>query len=151
MSNPQEFPVAVDVDKPEPAPAPDVVEQAVREPKRPADTYIMVEGNLMPASAQPPQGELQGAFRAGPKSTIVIDMDAALPIAQDMVRHARTAAFAKNDAATMQAMQRGDNDAMAAAREQGDKLRAATADKRLTDAKTPDALLKAVEAITAEF
>lgn len=151
MSNPQEFPVAVDIDKPEPASAPDVVEQAVREPKRPADTYIMVEGNLMPASAQPPQGELQGAFRAGPKSTIVIDMGAALPIAQDMIRQARAAAFAKNDAEFMRAQQRANDEASQAARNKGDQLRAATADPRLTKAKTPDALLKAVEDIIAEF
>ena len=123
------------------------------QPKRPATTHIMVDGKQYPAEGQPPESELQGAFTmsTGKNPRIVIDMDRALPIAQDMVRQARVAAFTKNDAATMQAMQRGDNDAMAAAREQGDKLRAATADKRLTDAKTPDALLKAVEDIIAEF
>lgn len=148
MSNPQEFPVAVDVDKPD-NPAP--IERAAPQPKRPAGTYIMVEGSPMQASAQPPESELQGAFRRGPKSTIVIDMDAALPIAQDMIRQARAAAFAKNDAEFMRAQQRANDEASQAARNKGDQLRAATADPRLTKAKTPDALLKAVEDIIAEF
>lgn len=145
--NPQEFPIAVDVDPPaaETAPA------TTADPKIPAKSYIMVEGNPMPAEAQPPESALQGAFRAGPKSTIVIDMDAALPIAQDMIRQARAAAFAKNDAEFMRAQQRANDEAAQAARNKGDQLRAATADPRLTKAKTPDALLKAVEDIIAEF
>lgn len=147
MSNPQEFPLAVDIDPP----APIQSDPGVITPKRPADTYVMVEGNLMPASAQPAQSELQGAFRAGPKGTIVIDMDAALPIAQEMIRQARDKAFAKNDAAFMKAQQLGRDEDIQAARNKGDSLRAATADARLTKAKTPDALLKAVEDIIAEF
>lgn len=121
--------------------------------KKQVETYVMVEGNLMDASLQPSQSELQGAFVAGKGKTpsIVIDMTVAKEIAKDMVRQARTSAFAKNDADTMMAMQRGDNAGLEAARKKGDFLRNASKDERISKAKTPDELLKAVEDITAEF
>ena len=129
----------------------DAVEATIRSLKRPATTHIMVEGKIMPASAQPPESALQGAFREGPKETIVIDMKAALPIAQDMVRQARAAAFEKNDAAFMKAQRTGDDKAIEAAKAKGKQLADAPADTRLTKAKTPGALLKAAEDIIAEF
>lgn len=122
-------------------------------PKAPVETLVMIEGGTMPANLQPPQHALQGAFRrgSGPTLRIVIDMAAALPIAQEMVRQARAAAFVRNDAATVQAFQRKNETALLAAAEKGEQLRDATADARLTDAKTPDELLAAVDAITSEF
>lgn len=117
------------------------------------ETFVMVEGGPLPANLQPPQAALQDAFRKGEglPLRIVIDMAAALPIAQDIVRQARVAAFAANDAATVMAMQRGDTGALAACRIKGDALRGAPADPRLSVASTPDALLDAVAAVVAEF
>lgn len=117
------------------------------------ETYILVEGEEMPADLQPPQSELQGAFRRapGPAPGIVIDMVAALPIARDLVRQGRGAAFEANDAATMMAMQRGNANALADCRAKGDQLRGAPDDPRLAAASTPAALLAAVETIIAEF
>ncbi len=116
--------------------------------------FVMVDSAPQPAAMQPPQSELQGAFTMGgtkAKPRIVIDMSAALTIAQDMVRDARSKAFAKNDAATVLAIQSRDDAGLTKARENGDYLRSAPADKRLVDADTPEALLAAVAAIIAEM
>lgn len=117
------------------------------------ETFVMVEGNPMPANLQPPYHALQGAFRAaaGPTPSIVIDMSAALPIAQDLVREARRPAFVLNDAATMEAMQKADTEALSVCRTKGDQLRDAPEDPRLAAALTPEALLAAVEDIAGEF
>jgi len=117
------------------------------------ETLILVEGQTLPANLQPPQSDLQGAFRKAPGQQlgIVIDMDAALPIAQDLVRQARAVAFAQNDAATMMATQRADSEALEACRVRGDRLRDAPSDARLTAAATAEALLAAVAEVTAEF
>ncbi|KFC74496.1 hypothetical protein FG93_01082 [Bosea sp. LC85] len=117
------------------------------------ETYVMVEGSPLPANLQPPQAALQDAFCKGEglPLRIVIDMAAARPVAQEMVRQARAAAFAANDAATVMAMQRSDTAALDACRVKGDVLRGAPADPRLSAASTPDALLDAVAAIVAEF
>lgn len=122
------------------------------ETKKIPDVYVVVDGTTMPAAAQPPQSELQGAFVVGgtqAKPRIVIDMAKALPLAQDMVRQARASAFALNDGAFMRAQQQGQ--ATTAFVAKGNQLRDAPADPRLTAATTPDALLKAVEDIIAEF
>jgi hypothetical protein len=117
------------------------------------ETFVVVEGNPLPANLQPPQSELQGAFRRaqGQQLAIVIDMEAALPIARDMVRQARVAAFALNDAAFMKAQRTDDDNALNAAKTKGQQLADAPADPRLTAATTPDALLQAVADVIAEF
>ncbi len=135
------------------APA-EAVFTSVPEPKRPVETFIMVDGSPQPASMQPSQSDLQGAFTMGgtkAKPRIVIDMALALPIAQDMVRHARQAAFARNDSARALAADLEDDAAIKAVRKKAAALRDAPADARLTDATTPDAILAAVDAIIAEF
>lgn len=113
-------------------------------------TYIDIDGELMDANLQPPQSDLQAAFRKSGKN-IVIDMTAAKEVARDMVRHARVAEFIKNDAATMEALQKGDNAALTAAKTKGNQLRDAPADARINSATTPDELLSVVETISAEM
>lgn len=116
--------------------------------------FVMVDGAPQPAATQPPQSELQGAFTmAGTTAMprIVIDMSVALTIAQDMVRDARLEAFAKNDAATVLAIQNRDDTALTKTKENGDLLRAAPADKRLVDSSTPAELLAAVDAIIMDM
>lgn len=116
------------------------------------ETFISIGGDPMPANLQPPQSDLQGAFR---KSTdgkrIVIDMPAARLIARDMIRQSRQAMFDRNDAATIRAMQSGDTVALAATKTRGDQLRAAPQDPRLENALTPDDLLDTVQAIISEL
>lgn len=115
------------------------------------ETFVLVEGEPMDAGLQPAQSEFQGAFRAGPKATIVIDMPAALEIAQGMVQAAADAATAKVDSDYLKAMRSDDAAGIAAAKQRGQILADAAADPRLTSAATPDALLAAVEAIISEF
>ncbi len=117
-------------------------------------TYIMVDGEQRPAEMQPPQSDLQAAFTMGgtvAKPKIVIDMVAALPIAQDMVRQARAPFFAKVDGDRALAFDNDDSAARDNVREKAQQLRDAPADPRLAAATTPDELLAAVDAIVAEF
>ena len=93
-------------------------------------TLVMVEGMPMPNSLEPTQTELQAAYKSN-GSAIVIDMEAAKPIARDLIRQARAEHFKANDAATMIAMQRNDGDALEACRMRGDVLRDAPDDPRI--------------------
>ncbi len=114
------------------------------------ETFISVGGDLMPANLQPPQSDLQGAFR---KSTdgkrIVIDMPAAREIAKDMLRQARSAAWPRIDAARNVATET--EAGMDAVRARANALRAVTSDSRIAGAKTPDDLLLVVDEIKAEI
>lgn len=111
-------------------------------------TYVMVEGMQMPNSLEPAQTDLQAAYKSN-GSAIVIDMEAAKPIARDLIRQARAPLFAKNDADTMVAMQRNDGDALEACRMRGDVLRDAPDDPRIEAAQNPAQLLHAVEQVIA--
>lgn len=112
------------------------------------ETFINVEGNLVPANQQPPYPELQDAFRMS-RGKIVIDMPAAREIAREAIRQARKPLFDANDAATIRAMQRGEPTAPQLAR--GDKLRAAPQDPRIDAATTPDALRLAIDAVLTDL
>lgn len=117
-----------------------------------AETFISIDGSLMPANIQPPQSELQGAFtRSGDGKRIVIDMARARGVARDMVRAVRQPLFDRNDALTIRAMQAGDGAALEAARLYGDRLRAAPQNPRLETALTPDDLLDTVHTIVTEL
>lgn len=114
------------------------------------ETYINVQGDIVPASLQPPQSALQNAFRMNANKTqIVIDMTAAREEACNMIRRAREPLFLANDAAYTRAQQRGDDIAAYVAK--GEQLRDAPADARIDAASTPEALLAAVEAIVQEL
>lgn len=114
-------------------------------------TYIMVEGELMNASLQPSQSNLQGAFRKGTNGTIRINMPAAKLIAKDMIRQARVAKFAEVDARRGLAFDTDNATEKTAVRAAAQKLRDAPADPRIDAATTPDALLSAVDTIISEF
>lgn len=115
-----------------------------------AETFIRVGDELFPASEQPPQSELQGAFRADGQR-IVIDMPAAREIARDRIRTAREPMFIANDAAWNKASMLSDTPGKNAAKARAQVLRAAPQDPRIDGAETPDALLSAVSEIIAEM
>lgn len=133
------------------APAPDVPVEPPA-PPAPPETYVMVDGHPVEAGLQPEgYSSLQGAYAMapGPTPRIVIDMAAALPIAQDLIRQAREPAFARNDGEYMRAQQQGQDTSSFIAK--GTLLRDAPADPRLASATTPAELLAAVDAVTAVF
>lgn len=114
-------------------------------------TYIMIEGELMDASLQPSQSNLQGAFRKGAQGKINIHMPTAKQIARDMIRQARVAKFAEVDARRGLALDTDNATEKTAVKAAAQKLRDAPADPRIDAATTPDALLSAVDTIISEF
>ena len=114
------------------------------------ETFINIGGELMPANLQPPQSELQGAFRkSGDGKRIVIDMPAARDIARDMLRAVRASTWPKIDAARNKALE--DGEGMASVKERSAVLRGVTKDPRIDEARTPDELLSVVEQISNEL
>lgn len=111
-------------------------------------TYIVVNGELIDANLQPPQSELQSAFKKSGKS-IVIDMTVAKEVARGMIRTAREPLFIENDAAYTRAQQRNENAAAFVAK--GEMLRGAPADTRIDDAVNAEELLTVVETIISEM
>ena len=88
-------------------------------------------------------------FRNAWKADFSIDMLKALSIAQAVVRDARAPKLAALDAEFMRAVEAGDQAKQAQIAAQKQRLRDATADTRLTNAQTPDALKAAMQAVIA--
>lgn len=115
------------------------------------ETFINIEGRLLPAADQPPQSELQGAFRANAAGRITVHMPTAKQIARDMIRQARAEKFRAVDDLRNQALDDDDATRRAQAKAAAQKLRQAPQDPRIGAATTPTELLAAVDAIVAEF
>jgi hypothetical protein len=114
-------------------------------------TYIMVDGQLVDASLQPPQSSLQSAFKLNNKGKIVIDMTEAKKVARDMIRQARAGAFTKIDSRRGIAIDDENTTERLAVKAAAKKLRDAPADTRIDNATTADELLTVVDTIVAEI
>ncbi len=114
------------------------------------ETFIMVEGNPMPASLQPPFPALQSAFRNS-SGRITIDLVAARNVARDIIRRERAPLFERNDVAALNATLRKDDAAVTAILDRGDALRNSTRDPRIESASSPEALLATTDTIISEL
>jgi len=115
------------------------------------ETFILIDGRLLPAADQPPESELQGAFRATAKGKISVHMPTAREIARDMVRQARADRFKAVDDLRNQALDEDDVALRARVKAKARELKDAPADPRIDAATTPAGLLAAVEAVIAEM
>jgi hypothetical protein len=123
------------------------------------DLKVMIDGVEVDARLQPQQPHLhvfQPAFKLTPASKkqpqrIVIDIEVARGVAKDLIRAARAPAFLRNDGELIKAYRTSDKKAEAAAKENGQRLADTTKDPRLVEAKTPDELYDAIEAIISEL
>lgn len=115
------------------------------------ETYILIDGQLLPAADQPPQSELQGAFKATPKGKITVHMPTARELARDMVRQARAERFKAIDSLRNQALDEDDEQLRAKVKAKARQLKDAPADPRIDAATTPDELLATVEALIGEM
>jgi hypothetical protein len=114
-------------------------------------TYIMIGGQQVDASLQPPQSSLQSAFKLNNKGKIIIDMQEAKKCARDMIRQARTSAFEKVDGRRGIAIDNEDAAEKLAVKNAAKKLRDAPSDPRIDSATTADELLTVVDTIIAEI
>ena len=141
-----------EIEEIEPEVIPVVEDKSPPLPKDPepieVEYFIKVGNKEVAANLQPPQSELQEAFRMT-GARIVIDMVVAVDIAKEMIRTARKEAFAITDNEYMKALQKGEN--TKAIITKAEMLRNAPADTRITNAKNADELLTAVENIVKEF
>lgn len=80
---------------------------------------------------------------------IVINMDAAKPVAQELVRQARKPELERLDVAVIRNLENGDP--VEVLKRQKQALRDATKDQRLENAATPDELAKAVDAVIEDM
>jgi hypothetical protein len=119
--------------------------------KKQPDTFIMVEGRQLPAADQPPQSELQAAFKANAAGKITIHMPTAKNVARDLIRAARAEKFRRIDDLRNQAIDDEDAVRRAEVKLKAQKLRDAPSDPRIDAAGNATDLLAAVDAIIAEF
>lgn len=114
-------------------------------------TYVMVDGQLIDASLQPTQTQLQDAYKLNNNGKIVIHLPTAKNTARDMIRQARVSAFERVDSRRGIAIDNDDAVEKAAVKAAAKKLRDAPSDARIDSATTPDELLAVVETICEEI
>jgi hypothetical protein len=111
-------------------------------------SLIDIRGDIVDGVGQPPYPNLQSSFRMS-GSKIVVDIEAAKEVARDMIRKRRSEKWPEIDAARFMAIEAGTG--LEAVRTRATKLRNYTKDARIQEAKNPDDLLNAVNAITIEI
>lgn len=90
-------------------------------------------------------------FRNAWKPDLSVDMAKATGIAQERIRAARTPKLAALDVEFQRAIEDSDAARQAAVAQQKRRLRDATADARITQAQTPEALKAAMQAVISEL